>query len=146
MRIELSLEIARPPEDVFALLADAERLPDWQSGTRSARAEPPGPLAAGARVHQEVTFLGRPAAVDVDVVRAEPPKRLTLAIRRGPLPLTADHILEERGGRTLLTFRAETERGGLATIAGPLVRRRAERELRGWFENLKRLAEADRSA
>jgi uncharacterized protein YndB with AHSA1/START domain len=143
MRIELSIEIERPREAVFALLADAGRLPEWQAGTRSARAEPPGALAPGSRVLQEVTFLGRHATSVIEVVRVEPPARLTLHIREGPLPLVADHRLEDLGdGRTRLTFVGEADPGRLARVAGPLVRRGAERELRGWFESLKRLAES----
>jgi uncharacterized protein YndB with AHSA1/START domain len=146
MRIELSIEIERPREAVFALLADVERLPEWQSGTRTARAEPPGPLATGARIVQDVTFLGHAATTVAEVVRVEPPSRLTLPVRDGPLPLVADHLLEDLGGRTRLTFRADAEPVGLARAAGPLVRRGAAREMRGWFEGLKRLAEAGEPA
>jgi len=144
MRIEIALDIGSPRERVFAILADPSRLPEWQSGTRAARAEPPGPLAPGSVIHQEVTFLGHRATSVVEVERVEPPARLTLRIREGPLPLLADHALEDLGdGRTRLAFAGEADPGRLARLAGPLVRRGAERELRGWFEDLKRLAEAE---
>jgi len=36
MRAELTVEIARPPEEVFSYLTDVSNLPSWQSGVKSA--------------------------------------------------------------------------------------------------------------
>ena len=48
MRYELAVEIARPPADVYAYLADPTHLPDWQEDVEEVRGAPGGPLAAGA--------------------------------------------------------------------------------------------------
>ena len=39
MRAELTIDIARTPEDVFAYLTDVANLPEWQSGMKSATIE-----------------------------------------------------------------------------------------------------------
>ncbi len=39
MRAELTIEVARTPEDVFAYLTDVSNLPVWQSGVHSAQIE-----------------------------------------------------------------------------------------------------------
>ena len=36
VRAELTIEIARTPEDVFAYLTDVSDLPNWQTGVKSA--------------------------------------------------------------------------------------------------------------
>ena len=36
MRAELTIEIERTPEDVFAYLSDVSNLPVWQTGVKSA--------------------------------------------------------------------------------------------------------------
>ena len=39
MRAELTIEVARTPDDVFAYLTDVSNLPSWQSGVHSAQIE-----------------------------------------------------------------------------------------------------------
>ena len=47
---DLTIEIDRPPDEVFALLTDIDRLPEWQESAVSASAN--GPLAVGTVIAQ----------------------------------------------------------------------------------------------
>ena len=97
IRIELTVEIARPPEDVFELLSDIERLSEWQASAVEAHTE--GPLAEGSRVTEKRRLLGREVDTELEVVAYEPPKRLTLRSLGGPVDFTVDHELIGAGWR-----------------------------------------------
>jgi uncharacterized protein YndB with AHSA1/START domain len=57
IRIEFSIDVDRPPSEVFAYLTDAENLPQWQSSAVEAHWE--GEKKRGARVKEARKFLGR---------------------------------------------------------------------------------------
>jgi carbon monoxide dehydrogenase subunit G len=139
IRIEHSLEISRPPEDVFAVLVDLDRLPDWQSSAIAASSD--GPLELGSLVHEKRRFLGRELADELEVVAFDPPRRLTLRSQGGPVRLTIDHELEPNGGGTRLSVVASGKPGGMMKFAGPMIERTAREEIRSDFARLKELLE-----
>ena len=140
MRIELTVEISRPPEAVFELLSDIERLSEWQ--TSAVEAHTGGPLAEGSRVREKRRLLGREVDTELEVVAYEPPKRLTLRSLGGPVDFRVDHELTERGGGTVLRFVAEAQPGGLLRLTEPLLARTAKQEFRQDFDRLKELLES----
>jgi carbon monoxide dehydrogenase subunit G len=139
IRIEHSLEISRPPEEVFALLVDLDRLPDWQSSAIEAHSD--GPLELGSLVHEKRRFLGRELADELEVIAFNPPRRLTLRSQAGPVRLTIDHELEPNGGGTRLIVVASGKPGGMMKFAGPMIERTAREEIRSDFARLKELLE-----
>lgn len=141
IRAETSVEIAASPAEVFAVLADVRRLPEWQTGCTGVTIESDGPVARGTRFRQEITFAGRKGEQDVEVVELEPDRVLTLQVLTGPLPVRARHTLEPYAGGTRLTVVMEGDLGPLGRLAGPVVRRAAEHQFRGWFRRLKALVE-----
>jgi uncharacterized protein YndB with AHSA1/START domain len=140
IRIEFTLAIARPVEDVFELLSDVERLPEWQASALEAHAD--GPLGEGSRVSERRRLLGREVDNELEVVAFEPPWRLTLRSLGGPVKFTVDHALAAEGGGTQLTFLAEANPGSFMKLAEPLLARTAEQEFRKDFERLKALLES----
>ena len=140
VRIELSLAIDAPPEQVFAFLTDLERLPEWQSSAVSSRAD--GPLAKGVHIHECRHMLGRDVDSELEVTACEPPRRLTLRALSGPVRFTVDHELSEQNGGTLLAVTAEGKATGMLRFAGPMVQRTADQELRQDFARLKEILEA----
>jgi uncharacterized protein YndB with AHSA1/START domain len=135
VRIELTLEIACPAENVFAALTDLEHLPDWQSSAVSSKAD--GPLAVGTRVREQRTLIGHVLDNELEVTAYDPPRRFTLEGRGGPVPLSIDHELVEDDGKTVLHVHARAEPGALFKLAEPMIARTAEQELRADFERLK---------
>jgi uncharacterized protein YndB with AHSA1/START domain len=144
IRIEFTLAIDRPPEEVFELLSDIERLPEWQSSALEAHTE--GPLAEGSRISEKRRLLGREVATELEVLAYVPPRRLTLRSLGGPVKFNIDHELVHQDGSTRLTFVAEAEPAGFLKLAGPMLARTAEQEFRQDFDRLKELLEAARPA
>jgi carbon monoxide dehydrogenase subunit G len=139
IRIEFTLAIERPPEDVFELLSDIERISEWQSSALEAHTD--GPLAEGSHVLEKRRLFEREVDSELEVVAYEPPQRLTLRSLGGPVNLTIDHDLVEDGGGTQLTFVAEAEPGAFMKLAEPLLARTAE-QFRKDFDRLKGLLES----
>jgi carbon monoxide dehydrogenase subunit G len=136
---ELTIEIARPPEDVFTYLSDVSNLPAWQSSARAA--EPDGKIRKGARIREQRTFMGRDVKTEVEVTGYEFPDRFDLRSRSGPVSYEVRHDLKRAGAGTRPHVRADVKVGTMMRIAaqGPL--KMAEREFRSDFERLKTILE-----
>lgn len=137
LRIDVTLEIARPPAEVFAALTDLDRIPEWQESALESRCD--GPLREGARIFERRRAMGRELENELEVTRLEPGRRLTVEAVHGPVPFTVDHQLveEDGGGSTFLHVIAEGNPGSFMKLAKPMLKRHAERELRGDFARLK---------
>src|SRR5919201_726285 len=140
IRFEFSVDIARPPSDVFAYLTDPTNLPEWQSSAIEAHWE--GEKAPGAHVKEVRKFLGRRMESELEVTEYEPDRRFALKVLSGPVPFSVQHTLDPRDGGTRLTFVGEGEPGGFFKLAEPIVSRTAERQFKSDFETLKDVLEA----
>lgn len=141
IRYELAIEIARPPAEVWAYLADPTHLPDWQADIEEVRDAPGGPLPVGASFTEVRSFMGKRVESTLEVTVAEPGAELSLATVSGPVQVSISHRLEPAGDRTLVLVEAEADPGKLFGLGGPLLRKAAERRARGDFERLKAVLE-----
>jgi uncharacterized protein YndB with AHSA1/START domain len=139
VRIELAQQIGRPPAEVFDFLTDLERLPEWQASAVEARAD--GALAEGTRIVEKRRLMGREHETELEVTVYEPPSRLTLKALNGPVRFTVEHELSGDGDGTSLHVVAQAEPATFMKLAGPLLARKAEEELRNDFDRLKELLE-----
>lgn len=137
LRLSHEIEIERPPDEVYAYLADPTHLHEWQADVHGVEVE------SETRFRESRTLLGREATSTVDVLRAAPARELTLRASGGPATVTVRHVLEPAGvGRTRLTVTADAEVGGGLRLGARLMRRAAEHRLRDDFERLKQILEA----
>jgi uncharacterized protein YndB with AHSA1/START domain len=141
VRIEESVEIARPPEDVFAILTDPDRLAEWQTSTVEVRRERSDPLSAGERFQEVHKGAGRRLESTVEVAEFEPPRAFAIRIVDGPLPVDGRWTLEPAGAGTRLHFAGTGELRGPLRLLGPLVTGTVARQFRGHHRRLKRLVE-----
>jgi carbon monoxide dehydrogenase subunit G len=135
VRIELTIDVARPADDVFAHLVDLDRLPEWQESAMESRADEP--LAEGVRIFECRRAMGREVHSELEVTEFDRPRRLTLKTLKGPVKFTVDHRLAEADGGTRLTVVAEGKAGGLMRLGEPMLARTVEAEMRKDFDRLK---------
>jgi carbon monoxide dehydrogenase subunit G len=131
VRADLTIEIARTPEDVFAYLTDVSNVPAWQSGVRTS-------VLRDGRIEEERSLFGREIHTTLEIVEQEEPRLFTLRAVGGPVPFTVRHELEPASGGTRLTVTAE---GDVPGFAAGLLARGAERQFRKDFERLKQILE-----
>lgn len=143
MRIEESVEINRPPEEVFDYVADPENLPEWSGIVLEVQKEGPGQPKEGDRFTSVAKFLGRRFETPLEVTAHQPPRLHSHKSTGGPMPQEWTRTFEETaGGGTRLTQVVEGEPGSFFRLAGPLLERAGRRQFRADLENLKDLLEA----
>jgi uncharacterized protein YndB with AHSA1/START domain len=143
IRLEFSVDVDRPPSEVFAYITDADRLPEWQSSAVEAHWQ--GEKARGTRIREVRRFLGRRLETELEVTEYDPDRRFALKTVSGPVPFAVSQALEPRDGGTRLTFTGEGEPGGFFKLAEPVVGKVAERQFKNDFETMKDILEGSAS-
>lgn len=148
MRIEYSVQINRPIEDVFAFVSNLENWPQWISGASEAKQTSPGPLGVGTTFRQVSHFLGRQFEVNGRVTEYEQNRKFTVESDSKPVPFGNTITLEPAGGSTRLhnVLTASGDVGGLFKLAEPIMERMFRRQFEKDHENLKDLLEAHAEA
>jgi carbon monoxide dehydrogenase subunit G len=132
VRAELTIEIARAPEEVFAYLTDVSHVPEWQAGVKSAERR-------DGRIKESRSLFGRELHTTLEIVEEEEPALFTLRALDSPVPFTVRHELEPAERGTRLTVTAD---GDVPGFAAGLLARRAEKHFRKDFDRLKQVLEA----
>jgi uncharacterized protein YndB with AHSA1/START domain len=141
--IKQSIEIARPPEDVFAYLDDFTRHGEWQASLVSARVDTEGPIKVGSRV-TEVRRMGkREQPVSIEITEHDPPRRFAFRGTEGPIRAIGNGTVEPIGDGSSSRFTLELELvgHGFGKLIAPLARKQAAKEIPGNQRRLKELLE-----
>jgi uncharacterized protein YndB with AHSA1/START domain len=136
--------IDAPPERVWAVLVDANRLPEWNADVNAVE-DVTGPLdRAGASYTQVFTAGGREVRGRFEIVEADEARSREM---RASLPMmaraTGRDTLVPRDGGTDLTVELEFElKGGrIARLGEPMLAKRMEQALSRGGAALKELVE-----
>jgi uncharacterized protein YndB with AHSA1/START domain len=143
-RNQHSVEIDRPPADVFPYLVESDKRLRWMGALRESEQLTPGRPELGARFGDVFEERGQRIEVEAEVVLWEPPSRLELDLRGGMFRATGLHELEDLGGRTRLTTTIDTEyTSRMIRMMAGVVTRHAQTRLEADMARLKGLAEAE---
>jgi uncharacterized protein YndB with AHSA1/START domain len=136
--IASSIEIARPPEEVFAYITDPSRLAEWQQSLVSAHSEGGGPLAPGSKVSTTRRVGRGERTMTMEVTSMNSPRSWALRGIDGPVRLIVNGTIEpaDEGARSRVAIELDFEGHGLGKLLVPLVvRRRAAKEHPGNLRN-----------
>jgi carbon monoxide dehydrogenase subunit G len=143
-RIEESVRIDRPPEQVWASIADYSFDLRWRRGITEMTPDPPGPPQPGSRIHEILKLAGRRYTTDSTVTDVEPGVSYSFA--------GAGTSGDVRGGRTVMpdpggdgsvfTYTIEVKPKGTARALGPLLLPLLRSGLQKDLKRLKALLEA----
>ena len=140
-----SIEIARPPEEVFAYVADPSRLAEWQESVVSARAEGGGPLAVGSKVVTTRKIGRLERTMTMEMTKISPPREWAVRGIDGPVRGVVNGTVEplDDGSRSRVTIELDFEGHGLGKLLVPLVvRRQAQKEMPRNLQNLRERLES----
>lgn len=140
VRIDSSVVINRPAQEVWDYISNPEHYPTWQGNVSEVRHE--GRLQQGARFTSIAKLLGRRMETEFEVLEFQAPRRLVLKSASGPFPVKLQVDLEAQDGMTSLTTRGEAEPGGFFRLAEPLVERALRNQISANTATLKDLLEA----
>jgi uncharacterized protein YndB with AHSA1/START domain len=83
----MTVTIARPVVDVFAVLSDVEKVATWSSNTIKETLLTPGPLRKGSRRRAVIKgFAGRTMENEAEMVEFEPNRRMVVEVLDAPIP------------------------------------------------------------
>jgi uncharacterized protein YndB with AHSA1/START domain len=141
----LGVTIARPVEDVFAVLSDVENVPRWSRNTIEEKLMTPGPLGVGSRRRAVLKgFAGRPMVNEAEMVEFEPNRKMVVRLIDAPVPARIVIDFLPVGEGTRLDWTAEVTPRGLLRPAGPLMLRLYRWAFQKDLDNLKALMESGR--
>ena len=120
MRFSNTIEIRRPPDEVFDYVTTPENIPSWNYAIAESERSPAGPVRVGTRIHQRRT-IPRPAEEELAVTELVPADRLVLVGDLGPFHGTISYTLEPTSEGTQLTNAAELDASGPLRLAAPLL-------------------------
>ncbi len=141
-RIEASVVINRPIEEVFAFVTDFEKAPQWMSELVEAKQTSEGPVGVGTTISAVASPLGRRIESTQEVVEYEPNAKYAIKSTSGPVASKDGYTFEAVAGGTKITRVAEAEMSGFFRLAEPLAGRMMRRQFETNFANLKDLLEA----
>jgi uncharacterized protein YndB with AHSA1/START domain len=133
-----TIEIARPPGEVYAYATDPARFPEWQRDVVSVR------VLGDGRFETTRRFAGARRTLTQRITRDDPPHGWSAAGIDGPIRPLATVAVEplDGGARSRVTFILDFEGHGLGVALLPLVRRQVARGAPVSYRNLKALLEA----
>lgn len=138
-----SIFINRPPQDVFNVITDPDKISIFQNMTESVEWSSNSSPGVGSTMNVIAKFLGRKIESDIEIAAWEPPHRVDFKFVNGPYPAEVSNTLEPRDEGTLLTARSQGEMGSFFKLAEGLVVRQLEKQIDGNHESLKLLMESD---
>lgn len=146
IRVDLTVEVNRPVEEVFAYVTDPAKLGAWQTNLVSVTKETEGPVGPGTRFREvRRAPFGRTAEAIVEVSAYEANRRFDLRIVSGPLPIDGRNEFTAVDGATRIEFVAEGELRGALRLAGPVLGHLLRRQFDGDYTRLKDALESGRS-
>ena len=142
-RFEESVEIARPPEDVFAFVADPVNDARWTPQAEEVRKTSEGPLGVGSTFEVVVSLLGRHFKGSGEITEYdEANRKLGLRTSSGPLRIEAVRTVEAVLVGARFTITAEMRSGGFFwLLPDPLFGVLLRRQGRQTLDNLKAFLE-----
>jgi uncharacterized protein YndB with AHSA1/START domain len=135
-----TIEIDRPPDEVFAYATDPARFPEWQADVVRVEVE-------GHDVGSRFTTVRRIGPADRDMVQEiienQPPRRWAARGVGGPIRPNATMAVEplDGGQRSRVTFGLDFDARGMAEVLVPVVRRMAAKGAPISHQRLKELLE-----
>lgn len=127
-----TVEIARPPDEVFAYATDPSRFSEWQKGVVSGAVESGHAQAVGSRCTTTRRLGGGERTTTQEVTEISPPTRWRARGVDGPIradvSVTVDPLAD--GASSRVTIALDFHGHGIGRVLVPLfVRRDAEKEV-----------------
>jgi uncharacterized protein YndB with AHSA1/START domain len=139
-----SIEIARPPDEVFSYVTDPSRFAEWQHDVVSVRLEGGRPPGVGSRFITTRRIGGVERTMTQQVTQISPPRSWAVHGVDGPIRPNANITVEplDDGERSRVTFALDFEGHGIGKPLLPVVRRQTLKVAPTSYRNLKERLES----
>jgi carbon monoxide dehydrogenase subunit G len=142
MRVDTSITINRPMEEVFDYAADPAHVAEYVVPVIDCRKTSDGPLGKGTTATSTVRVLGRQFEVPSETTEWDRPHGFSVHNTGGPMPMTMQFRFSPDGEATRVDLRADVEVARLLQIASPLIEPVVDRQMRASLDSLKAIMES----
>lgn len=118
---EFSEQIARPPQQVFEVIADPTRATAFLDNITECIKLTDGPIAVGTRFRETRVMGGKEASTELLVTDHEPYTHVGVSSEAEGIKVVYHYRLAPAGGGTRLTWTCEVDAGGLRRMMLPLL-------------------------
>ena len=141
-KVSVTTDAAASPEQVWQVLADTSRVPEWNTMHEGFTGEVPATLTEGAAYKQKVKLMGMPAEMAWKVTTAVQPERLEQA-GDGPMGVKSKNrfLLEPAEGGTQITYDMEFSGPALNGPMAAMLEKQAGPAAKQALDKLKGLVE-----
>jgi len=137
----VAVQISRPPDEVFAFVADARNRPLWDESVDTEELTSPEPIGVGSTVRTGLRSMGRDYVLTWEIVEHDPPSRQTIESTSGPFATTLAYQLSAQDGGTLMEFSVTGRPTRMLRLLEPLIARNTQENLDRRFPRLKQVLE-----
>jgi uncharacterized membrane protein len=144
MKVEYSVAINKPIEQVWNFLTDFQNTPKWDIGVLETKKTSEGPAVLGTTFQNIGPFLGRTSVREYKVTEYEPNKKVTVKLMTPAKFIQqaeVSYAFEPAENGTKVTFIGGVEFSGFFKLIQPILLQRAKKDGQGDLDNLKRLLE-----
>lgn len=144
MRMEHSVVIERPIDEVFELATCLRRCVVWRSALLASTKTSDGPVGVGTTFDQDVRLLGKTRTNTAVITEYEPPRRFVYRHVSGMSAYTARFLFEpeENGTRFTVDLEGEPTSVWLKVLPESLVARQIKDTVASEMDTLKLMMEA----
>jgi len=144
IHFEHSVDVARNPEQVFAIVEDFGRTPGWLERCTGLEKLSPGPNAVGTKLRYAYREGSHTGVMEGEITARVPGERLTCHYRDKLMAVTVDFRMSRTATGTRLTHAIEiVPQTLIARLMSPLIKRHLPAQTTAAMERLKSLIEAE---
>jgi uncharacterized protein YndB with AHSA1/START domain len=138
-----SIEINRPPEEVFSYVTDPARFPEWQYDVERVRMDGDGLPGVGSRFTTTRRIGRAERTMTQEITEIDPPTSWAADGVAGPIRPSANITVEplNHSTRSRVTFALDFRGHGIGVPLVPIIRRIAAMGAPKSYQNLKKRLE-----
>jgi uncharacterized membrane protein len=138
-----SIDISRPPEEVFAYVDDLSRHGEWQEQIQQTEVLTEGPTRVGSRARDRRKVPGGVREITYEITAHDPPRSASFRGVDGPVRVVGTMTVTPSGGGSRVALDLDFEgRGLLGKLLVPMVRSQARKQVPRDQQRLKERLEA----
>ena len=142
VHINGEIVINRAPEDVFDVVVDTSKEPEYNPRMRHAEQLTDGPIGVGTRFHAETQSRGRPVDMVIEIVDFQRPRSFSSTTHMASMDVRGTLTFDPVPEGTRMRWSWDLAPGGLLKLLSPLVATMGRRQEKRIWTGLKHHLEA----
>jgi carbon monoxide dehydrogenase subunit G len=139
---EITFHVPRPPAEVWSVVADLERAPEWVPDLISVTKVSEGDIRVGTRYTEVVNMNGNKGDAELEVTQYDAPRVFANEGKGGPASFSAKFTLEPDGDGTRVTHEYTVTMSGIMKMMEPLMKGWLKKNSEEAVERLQSLIES----